>query len=277
MAVLSSGRQRLAVFDLLILGLLASGLAAIFYFVPSSLQDPFAFRHDFSNPVSLVSAAYLHLTEAHLLGNLGGFAVAASYTYLFCWHLEERRWFWLTTLAFLTILPILVNLTSHGVFRFFYPVMTLPSSRGFSGVVAGYGGFLFVAVTVFFARQFSPAIGRVSGQLLSLVVLTELTVVYGTTRHWLGFGLVGLGLVLIGIELSRLWRATDGALHWQRVVLGAGVIAAVGVVLSWLVLSLFPPTIIQGGSFTNVFAHAAGFIYGAVVSRWGYRYWHRRD
>lgn len=34
------------------------------------------------------------------------------------------------------------------------------------------------------------------------------------------------------------------------------------VVLSWLVVGLFPASLAQGGTVTNIFAHAAGFLYG---------------
>jgi len=42
----------------------------------------------------------------------------------------------------------------------------------------------------------------------------------------------------------------------------------VGVVLGVLILGLFPSaeTLVEGGTFTNVFAHAAGFLFGIILT-----------
>lgn len=47
----------------------------------------------------------------------------------------------------------------------------------------------------------------------------------------------------------------------------AGAVGLVGIVLAVLILGLFPEAeaLVEGGTFTNVFAHAAGFVWGTVV------------
>jgi len=54
----------------------------------------------------------------------------------------------------------------------------------------------------------------------------------------------------------------------RDVVITAGAVGLVGVVLGVLILGLFPvtETLVEGETFTNVFAHAAGFVWGVILT-----------
>ncbi|PSQ46782.1 hypothetical protein BRD15_08465 [Halobacteriales archaeon SW_6_65_15] len=159
-------------------------LVAIHVLVPQSLQDYLAFDHGAFAPESLLApgglagltlrgsqfdnlltAAYVHANRGHLLSNLGGYVSLSLVTYLICLQADRRRWFRRTFPLFLVVLPVAVNLTSYVVLESRFPTAS-PISRGFSGVVAGFGGFLLAAVavhlrtnysreTVFFVSQFA--------------------------------------------------------------------------------------------------------------------------
>lgn len=264
--------------DLLGLGLVAALLAAIHFVVPPSIQAEFVFRQSLERPETLLTAAYLHLSDEHLYGNLVGYALAAAYTYVLCLGAGQRRWFRFTTLSVLLVLPALVNLTSMVAWRALYAGVDLPPSRGFSGVVAGFGGFLAVALLVSLRQSYGRQTVAYAGQFVLLVVLGELLVIYAGSPPVVGGLLLALGIGLVAVGLGH--HAYPGGVPgdrdgWLALLASALEVILVLVVLSGLVYGLFPVELVEDGALTNVFAHLSGLVWGAVVSGWGYRYWGR--
>lgn len=88
-----------------------------------------------------------------------------------------------------------------------------------------------------------------------------------------GFRLSVTGLVLLGsglVFVQYAWRGVEVPEGEARrdAVITAGAVGLVGVVLGVLLLGLFPESeaLVEGGTFTNVFAHAAGFIFGVGLA-----------
>lgn len=240
-------------------------LAAVHFLVPAGVQQALAFDHSRFRVYTLLTSAYVHNSDAHLYGNLVGYLVVATYSYMLCAAVGERRWFRRTFLVFLLVLPVLVNLASYAVYATQYPDIT-PVSRGFSGVVAGFAGFLLVALAVYVRERWSAELGGVVGVSTFLVLLASIDAVYaGRVRLPVG------ALVVTGIGLqvgSYAWEADlDVAeLDWRRVGTDVGAVALVCCVLGFVVMALFPTEIVAGGAMTNVVAHAFGFVMGTLVA-----------
>jgi len=240
-------------------------LAAIHFFIPGAIQGQLAFSHERFSVYTLVTAAYVHAGQAHLLGNVAGYLLAAVYAYMLCVAVDERRWFWRTFVLFLVALPILVSLTSYVVFSTWFPEAS-PISRGFSGVVAGFAGFLLVALAVYVRKRYSTELGGVVGVSLFLVLMATIDFIYsGRVRLSVG-GLVAAGIALqVG---SYVWQAEVDLdeLDRRRVAQDIGAVVLVFAVLGYIVVSMFPADIVQGGSTTNIIAHAMGFLFGVSGS-----------
>ena len=240
-------------------------LAVVHFIVPSSLQQMLAFNHDRFSGYTLLTAAYVHNTDPHLFGNILGYLLATSYGYMLCIAVDERRWFRRTFVVFLFVLPILVSLSSYAIFSTQYP-STSPTSRGFSGVVAGFGGFLLVALAVYLRNRYSAALGQAVGYGSFFVLMALVDFIYtGTVGLEVG-GLVSVGLAFVGgayvLENDlRLGRLKD--LGVVRDVLG---VVLVFVVLAFLIVNMFPADVVSNGSVTNIWAHAIGFLIGIVLS-----------
>lgn len=134
--------RSVAVDTLPLAGLLIA-IISIHILLPASFREQFVFSFDAFEPHTLLTAAYVHLNDAHLWSNVRGFCYTVPFAYLLCRLQGRRRWFWTSTLLFLTILPVLTQLTS-------YAAWTLSgvdgiTIRGFSGVVSGYAGFVLAA------------------------------------------------------------------------------------------------------------------------------------
>jgi len=79
------------------------------------------------------------------------------------------------------------------------------------------------------------------------------------------------GSSLAGIALqvgSYVWQAEVDLdeLDGRQVAQDVGAVVLVFAVLGYIVVSMFPADIVQGGSTTNIIAHAMGFLLGVGVS-----------
>jgi hypothetical protein len=254
--------------DLLGLAAVAAVLVAVYALVPLGVQRSLAFDHGDPRPYAPLTAAYVHATLPHLLSNLLAYVVTAGFAHWLCLASDGRRWFWRTTAAFLTVLPVLVNLTDWAVLSVLYPAVDL-RALGFSGVAAGFGGMLPVALSRFVRVRFDRALGRAVGLGTALLVLqiVAFRVALG------GPPPVVTGLVAVGLLSLAGWyvvrRGRPGLdVRRRETAWSAGVVVLVLVVIGAVVLSLFPRTdaVVRGGVLTGVVAHAAGFGWGVVLA-----------
>ena len=263
----SIGRQRLVV-DVALLLAVAAALAALHFLVPQPIQSALYFRHDLSEPWTLFTSAYFHANDGHLFRNVVGYLLAASYTYALCIGADERRWFHYTFAALLLILPVLVNLTSYIVFAVQYPTVEV-AGKGFSGAVGGLTGFLLVALYAYMRAQYSARVGHsvALSAFLVLMLLVDIRYAGGVRPVVAGLIAAGIALMVGGIVVEGdVW--TPQRSEWRSVGADVGAVVLVFAVLAVLVLELIPDpsSIVEGGSMTNVFAHAAGFLFGIGVS-----------
>jgi hypothetical protein len=260
-------------------------LVAVHVLVPGAEQDHLAFDHGAFEPQTLlapggvaalvtggsqfdnlVTAAYVHADRGHLLSNLGGYVSLSLVTYLVCLQADRRRWFRRTLPLFLVVLPVAVNLTSYAVLEARFPTAS-PISRGFSGVVAGFGGFLLAAVAVHLRTNYARETVFFVSQFAVLLLLGELLWIYAGRVTFVEGGAVALGLALaVSGIVSRAREHSYGDDHYRQVGFDLLYVALVLALLVWLVYGLFPADPISHGSFTNIFAHGAGFVQGGLLA-----------
>jgi membrane associated rhomboid family serine protease len=236
--------------------------------VATSAPDRYrlAFAHGEFAVHTLVTAAYVHADLAHLFGNVVGYLLPTLYAYVLCLRVGRRRWFLLTTLSLLVVLPVAVNVADYLVLTALYPTIEVVT-RGFSGVAAGFGGFLLVALVVSIRDRVRDLGWRV-GQVAVLVVLLELDVIYVGGVRPATVALVALGVAL---SLGEYWYRYDVALpatagDRRAVLVEAGEVVVVLLALVLQVAAMFPAQLVQDGTLVGVFAHAAGFLFGVAVA-----------
>jgi hypothetical protein len=257
--------DRRLVVDAGLLSMLAWVLVGIHVLVPSSVRTQLAFDHAAFIPWTLWTHAYVHDGWSHLVQNVGGFVTLAGVAYILCRVLNARRWFWVSTVAFLMVLPVLVSLSSYVLLGWFVPA-AIPVEHGFSGVVAGFAGLVFVAFLMWVNRECGLAVTQAVGQMAVLLMLWELSVIYAGWINVRVTALVAFGLALSWVLPLRAvsWRdAWDRREAWWTEL---GLAMGVGIVLLTVVVALFPADPVSGGTFTNIFAHGAGFVWGGLVA-----------
>lgn len=261
----SPTRGELAKDLLLVLGISAF-LASIHFLTPTSLQQQLALTSSDPQWYPVFTAAYVHASTSHLSGNLFGYLLAASYAYWLCLHTDRRRWFRRTFVALLLVTPIVVNIANVLAFGTVLPEVE-GYSRGFSGVVGGFGGFLLVAFVVAVKDTYGSDLAEVVGVSLVLLLLLLLSVVYSGGIQPLVASLVafGIGLQVIGALYERDWELPTvdaGPRTFAFQIASGGLVVTV---LAVLVVSLFPAALVEGGTFTNIVGHGVGLVTGGVL------------
>lgn len=255
--------------DLTLLVAVAGLLVAVHELLPAATQARLAFDHGAPRPLTLVTAAYVHADDAHLVGNLLGYGTMTAVTYLVTNHLNRRRWFWWTALCLFLLVPALVNLANYLALVAWFPGLT-PTNRGFSGVVAGFGGFLFVTAVVFVGDEYGRSVAVYVGEAVGLLVLALVTARASGSLSVLSAGLVLIGLTtaVFGVRLEvRRGRASAVAGRARRRVLADALFAgSLFALVGILVYGLVPTTVVVDGRLTNVFAHGAGFGFGVLLA-----------
>jgi len=249
------------VLGMLIVGL---GLVAIHYVAPISVKDQFVFNHERLAPWTVLTAAYVHASTRHLVNNLVGYWISAGLVYWLCSIQDSQSWFWRTTVLFLIALPILVNLTSYGVFQSLGIVAT---TRGFSGVVAGYVGFILVALGRWLADRHDHRLGMTVGQVLFVLLLGEIALIYVGRPSLVMLTLFGAAFTLsVGRLLRRGLQQTWTPAERQQVALEAAFVTTITAILAIFIWMLFPAQLVQHGNRVDIIGHATGFLWGVVLA-----------
>ena len=253
----------------LVLGVVAL-LAAVQFLAPRPAQSLLYFRHDLSAPWTLLTAAYVHADAGHLARNLLGYVLAAAYAWVLCVGAGRRRWFRRTFAVFLVVLPVLVCLASYAAFALGHPSIRL-SSKGFSGVVGGFAGFVLVGLYAYVGERRSQRAAAAVCVSVFLLCLFSVDVRYaGGVRPGMA-GLVAMGLALTGGRTAigaRVGLPLPSAIRERATVKDAAVVTLVGAVLGVMMFGLFPDpsAVVRDGVVVNVYAHAAGFFFGILLS-----------
>lgn len=259
--------------DLGLLGAVAVVLVAVHSLVPAGVRNGLALQFADPDPFHAFTAAYVHLTDAHLRGNVAGFLLAGGVAAWLAHLGGQRRWFRLSLLACLTVLPMAVGMTAATV------VGVEVVSRGSSGVVAGLVGVVLVSPGVVFRRAFDapPWLGWNAVAALIVAVGAEIVwVVRGTIPPVIA-GVLVVGLVLtLGQFVVRARHLDAGQVEgdFPQPLVAAGLTALVVLaVVTAFVVGLFPAELVGADGVTNILAHYLGLVYGAIIAGWGSRYW----
>lgn len=261
----AEGERGARVLDAAALLAVPLGLIAIHVLATPEQKSLLAFHYGSVEPHAFVTATYVHFGVEHLYSNVFGYVTAAVMAYLLCLQLGRRRWFRITVGVLVFVAPFAINAASF-LFLERYGGPPVVSGRGFSGVVAGLGGFVFVALLGYVARNHGRVVAAATGQLLVIALLVELYLL------WIGlpgpvavltFGsclLVGV----VGIALDA--GVPTGAAALRQRAAAAVPIALVAVLLGAFVAGLFPGSVVRDGVVLNVYAHAAGLVVGVVTA-----------
>jgi hypothetical protein len=240
----------------------------IHFLLPVSTKQALVFEYADFPSYTIFTAAYIHASNIHLYGNLAGYAMTSAYAYALSLNSGGLRWFRQTIIGSVLAIPVLTNITSYILLSWQFPEID-PVSRGFSGVVAGLGGVLLVALYRALRVKYNGDLAWTVCFSLFLLLMQLIDIQYSGGLRLPVTGLVGLGIAIVfgryvyGHDLTVETRD-----DLRRIGFGSLLVVLVGIVLVVLVLGLFPQAeaLVENGQFTNIYAHAAGFLWGLVIA-----------
>jgi len=110
--------------------------------------------------------------------------------------------------------------------------------------------------------------GYATGLILLLVLIQLVDLRYTGSFRPVVTGLIALATLLVLLPYIRSGIEIPGKEERKNIGLSIAGVAVVGFILAYLILKLFPEpgAIVVDGALTNIFGHAAGFLWGILVS-----------
>lgn len=256
---------RSIIFDLVIFSSIIPILVGIHFLLPDYIHDAMVFDHSEFAIYTLWTSAYVHLNNGHLINNVLGYFMAMTMTW-FVFFYQYRQWVLRRVfLIYLAVFPILISLSSYGVYQFWLGAEDAVT-RGFSGIVAAIFGLLFVSIlnTTNDRMGWRGAYG-VTGTVM-FVILGHMLIRAGagTPRN---IALCSAGALLtlsIGIPLDivRNPKSILGLSPLDR--LEVLLVAGGSIILMYALPRMFPLDWIREDEIINIFGHFAGIVLGII-------------
>lgn len=235
-------------FGLLFIALPA--LLAAIETLPQTVQDSLTLHIESPTLWGAYLSNFVHGGTSHLVANIANYVLLMAVLLSLAIYADWKRELYLTTIFFLTVLPLIVSA---------YSVWTLQGSGvvrtyGFSGIDAAFLGLLPVATFAFLRREVSSNI-RLHHSLV--LVAVEMALIL--------FGWGGLSISVIG--LSVLAILGTGLLYWDtRGEWGTLTDTPEYQTLLFIAIAFFLilpfQNLVNVETGTNVYGHLIGFVVG---------------
>ena len=241
----------------------------VIYLLPENIRNIFILYPSNPTIISIFLSNYTHTGFAHLSKNVFSYFFIGFLIFMF--ETNKRR-FYINMLLFFTVLPVLCSLLT---------LYYLPNSAswGFSGIVAGWMGYLLYAVYGYIKEEWRIAL---NANFVFLIVMINLMILL-SIYNWLGWlyalllSLLLILIVLIRNDLRAMVRKrinilTDFGIELRKSWKSVGFIfvksAIFVLTINFLLFGffdLFPPQIKINGSIVNILVHYSGYCFGVFV------------
>jgi hypothetical protein len=260
--------------DLALLLVVPVAFACLQLLGSSSLLDLLTFESTNQTLHGLFGHWMVHYSGLLLIENAAGFLLFGSVAYLLAWLLDERRWFRLSMVTILLVVPPLSAIVSAWGFGRLIPDLAY-QSRGASAVVAAVLGLLYVFGLGVVHRVYDFRAAVSIGGAMLVGSFTVLLLQIGTGSPVRALTLAGSAVAILVFDLVERRFSAGGHLTVRVVPLASvgSTSVAIFLIMAVAFLALFPADPFEGATITNVFAHATGFGLGVTIGVWGRRYW----
>lgn len=262
-----AGWQAVRIRDLLALAAVPLALIGVFA-LPTPVRRSLVFEYGQPSPVTAAVSPYVHLEQAHLLVNLGGYVFLAGVAYALAVASGHRRRFFAVFVTFVVAFPPVLSYANLAVPRHAY-------GFGFSGVVLAFVGYLPIGIADVLEERFgvgpceSLAPSTFFFGLALAAALSLRSVVPANTTVTIG----AVGLVVASLLCALLfWLGTRPVGHAE--VLGrlaAGppgtteLLAVAVVLFVGMQFVAFPGDPARNGGVVNLYVHVIGYALGFLV------------
>lgn len=229
--------------------------------LPEAVRRDYVFSYTDPTVLTAFTAPYVHLDAAHLLTNVGVYALVVPAVYLLSVLSGHRRRFLVAFVTFVLVFPAVLSSLNLAIMR---PAV----GYGFSGVVMAFFGFLPLALAGFVHRRFDvdaeldlAGVLFFAGMVLIAILSPASMVTYGLAAA-AGLAALLYGLPMFGgdARFATNVRAAAGATgHFELSV------AALVAFLAFPFVA-FPAAPGSGGVIVNVYVHLLGYALGFMAT-----------
>jgi len=229
-----------------------STICIIIFLLPAEIGSMLRARTQVFNPLTFISASFVHFDLIHLSNNLVAFIVV---TYLLSFihrQISEQKTLHISVLIIFTALPLLY----YGFL--FHFVFYASEVCGLSLVNSGLTGLSITSLTIYFKQR----IEKINSWLFlaSIIFFTSSFINLPKVSRCL---LVISGLVLGAREIKKVLLYLIPL--WSKDKLEALIVVFTLLCYFISLLALFPATIILGKGIVDIFAHYFGLLSGISV------------
>ena len=221
----------------------------IIFLLPSEIGSMLRVKTQVFNPLTFISASFVHFDLTHLSNNLSAFLLVTYLLhFIHCW-IGEQKTFHISVLIIFTALPLLY----YGVLVHY--LFYASEVFGLSLVNSGLIGLSITSLTIYFKQRiekFNPQLFLTSIIFFTLSLI-NLPIVFRCLSAILGFVCGTLEIKKILIYLIPLWSKDK----WEAFIAGFTLLF-----YFISILALFPATIILSQGIVDIFAHYFGLLFG---------------
>jgi hypothetical protein len=243
-----------------------SALCVGVFLLPASSQNALKADRSVFNPITYVTASFVHGNVVHLGSDLSVFILFAILLYVINRSVHHQRFFFLSVLIIFTALPVIDYGTQwyYGIFK------SVKTGFGLSLVDSGLIGLALPSLILFFktrVEKFNSLIFFLSYFLsgLCLVALPYSR----SSQFWLFLIVFAIGLAVGNVEYRRIfdWLANLRIPTSERKKTFFSLCAVLFTMVLYFIfiIGLFPSSIIQQGAPTDIVSHFIGLLFGSLV------------
>ena len=223
---------------------------------------------DYQNPAAyqFFTAAYVHATTSHLLGNIVGYMITVPPLYALYRHQDRHLsgFFGAFTFAILAV-PVIANVASYLTWGVVLD-LSIQYGRGLSSVVAAFVGLLLMYIFSTYDEELPKKNATYAASMVGITLFATWAVMFRGLNRMVSVVMLGVMFVLISYASWKGSFTAVGIGEWAQenrrlaMILFVGTFAAV-----YMIVMSFPADLQNQGGFTNLVGHAAGFFSGMAV------------
>ncbi len=234
-------------------------ICLVTFLLPIDVQNILMVRHAIFNPLTYITASFVHGDLLHLISNLFGFMLFSFLNYHLNKKVKNVKAFFGSLSALFVILPFL----NYSLLNYFGIYKSIEFGFGLSLVDSGLLGFSISSLLLYFKRRIERFNALFFLSSASLFTFCIILLPYPSSfRTMLFLFCLGCGFVFGIFEMKKIYKFISESLKSRITFIEAYLVMVTFPLYFLFVVLLFPPVIISQGGITDIASHYIGLLFG---------------
>ena len=229
------------------------------FLLPLEIQNMLKVRHTIFNPLTYITASFVHDYLQHLGSNLFGFILFAFLLYFINKKVSKQKFFFYSLLMMFVVLPLL----NYGLLFYFGIYKSTEFGYGLSLAGSGIIGFTVPSLILFFKDRLEKFNSILFFPSMFLLTLCFIFLPYVTSSQLLLLVFCAiLGFVVGMMEFKRGLRFLVASFKQRETLMESYIVVFTLLFYFISILGLFPANIALQGGITDIVSHYIGLLFG---------------